>query len=192
MRRKNVLMISYFFPPRGGPGVQRTLYFAKYLSDFGYRPLVVHGGRRPAGGPQDTSLLEELNSQVLRFEFPAFEPACLTRPFSKWLNRRGRISQGLAWRLDRLTGYLEQCVSPDELVFWADRMTNPVIQLAKRYKARMIYSTADPFSNHYLAWRVKKALGLPWVADFRDLWTQDQRYNPKPRFRARRDSRYEQ
>lgn len=188
---KNLLFISYFFPPMGGSGVQRSMYFAKYLPDFGYRPIVIQGGPRPQGGPTDESLLEELHGQVLRREFPAFEPASFTRPVGRALARLGRYGVGIAWRIGVLTDRVENRLSPDALALWARRLVDRVTCIAKRTRAVAIYSTSDPYSNHYLAWHVQRQTGLPWVADFRDLWTQDWTYDPHPAFRARRDRYWE-
>src|SRR5207253_8074720 len=60
---KSVLYLAYFFPPRGGAGVQRSLKFAKYLPEFGWRPLIVANGALAADGVtrmQDSSLLRDL------------------------------------------------------------------------------------------------------------------------------------
>jgi len=184
---KRALMITYFFPPDAGSGVQRSLYFAKYLSEFGYQPLVVHGTQRPRGGPLDYGLLDELGPEVRRFEYRGVEVAMVTAPVWKRLARMGRIGEGLAWRIGTMTDRLDQRMSPDALAMWARRLVGPVTKLARRMKADVIYSTSDPFSNHYLAWRVKRETGLPWVADFRDLWTQDWAYDPHPELRARQD-----
>jgi len=188
---KNVLFISYLFPPMGGSGVQRSMYFAKYLPDYGYRPIVIHGSPRPQGGARDESLLEELDGRVHRLEFPAFEPASLTRPVGRALARLGRYGEGIAWRIGVLTNRIESRLSPDELVLWARRLVGRVSRIAKRTRATAIYSTAGPYSSHFLAWRVKGHTGLPWVADFRDLWTQNWTYDPHPAFRARRDRYWE-
>ncbi|HDI51414.1 MAG TPA: glycosyltransferase [Bacteroidetes bacterium] len=181
---KAVLMISYVFPPVGGSGVQRTLYFTKYLPEFGYRPIVVHGGQRPQGGVQDKSLLKELNPNIIRFQFLPFELACLTVPIAKVFRNLGHIGAGLSWIIEALTNYIERRISPDELLFWALRLVNQIIQLVKRFDVKLIYSTFDPASNHYLAWQVKRRMGLPWVADFRDLWYTK---SECPAFRVRRD-----
>jgi hypothetical protein len=69
--RKRVLVVSYYFPPSGGPGVQRILKFVKYLPEFGFDPavLTVAEGDYPA---RDESLLEEIPATVpvLRTRIP--------------------------------------------------------------------------------------------------------------------------
>ncbi len=185
-----VLMISYLFPPTAGSGVQRSLYFAKYLPAFGYRPIVLRGGTRPGREGEDPSLVREVEDAV-RITEPAAEPACLFENVLGWLGKRGRVGGAVAWRGRRLLRRFERRLSPDELVFWSRRALPRVRSAIARYRPSVLYSTSPPICNHYVAWRLKQETGLPWVADFRDLWTQDWGYQAGPAFSQRRDRTYE-
>jgi glycosyltransferase involved in cell wall biosynthesis len=173
---KNLLMISYFFPPQGGPGVQRVMYFARDLPDLGYRPVVLHGDGRPAGMPRDESLLGELPTGLRQYRFGQFEPGCLLHPVIRRLERFGRVGKALSWRVGALCRRIEHGLSPDELVLWARHVLPAAMHLVELEDIDAIYSTSDPYSNHYLAWLLKRRTGLPWLADFRDLWTTDKLY----------------
>jgi glycosyltransferase involved in cell wall biosynthesis len=189
---KTALMICYHFPPVAASGVYRSLYFAKHLPSFGYKPVVVHGVKSPRGEIVDNGLLAELPAEVKMVPFPAVEPACWTRPIEKRLKRLGRIGERLCWRIRTATEAVERRMSPDASLFWARRLIRPLLEVIKRENVAILYSTSDPFSDHYLAWQLKQHTGLPWVADFRDLWTQDWTYSPAPASRVRRDLAYEQ
>lgn len=190
-RLKTILMISYAFPPRGGSGVQRSLYFAKHLPAFGFRPIIIQGAASSGGGPVDSTLLKEISPETPRFEFPAFEIAHMATRLGRWLEKGGRLGSGLAWRLKNAAVGIENRLSPDGLIFWARQVFPRALHLIKRFKPDVIYSTADPLSNHYLAWMLKRHTGLPWVADFRDLWTQDWGYTFGSRHKQRSDMAWE-
>ena len=187
---KKVLMVSYLFPPTGGSGVQRSMYFAKYLPEFGYEPVVIRGGTRPGREGEDATLLSGLEDTV-GITVPPFEPACLSEPVVRALRRCGRVGEGVAWRLKRLSRRVEMRMSPDELLLWSWR-TLPVARAAvRRYRPEIIYSTSPPVCNHYIAWRLKRETGLPWTADFRDLWTENWTYGGVPAYVRRRDRAWE-
>jgi glycosyltransferase involved in cell wall biosynthesis len=84
-----------------------------------------------------------------------------------------RLTSGLAWRFESWIGG-EPC--PDEYVAWARRSIDPLIRMIRRHRVDVLYSTFSPASNHWLGLMLKRQTGLPWVADFRDLWTDDYRY----------------
>jgi len=185
-------MISYYFPPTGGPCVQRTLYFTKYLRHWNYEPLVVHSAVVPYGFPEDSSLLAELPGDTRRFSRGISGPAGAVDLAASWLAGRGRIGRGLAWRLVAGFNWCTAGVSPDPYVFWANGLLKPLIRLVKKHGIDVLYSTSCPYSDHYLALKIKNETGIPWVADFRDLWTQDKAYVPTPGWRWRRDKCLEQ
>jgi hypothetical protein len=188
---KKVLMISYVFPPTGGSGVQRSMYFAKYLPEFEYEPCVVCGRPRSKGGVTDPRLLSELGRDLNRMTVPCIEPACLFRPIGRFCAQFGRIGKGIAWRIGSVNDWVEKLLSPDALLPWARWYAGRVATWARSQGVSLIYSTSDPYSNHLLAWLVHRQLRLPWVADFRDLWTTDWMYDRIHRRVTARDQRYE-
>ncbi len=149
---RTVLLLAYFFPPLGGAGVQRTLKFAKYLPEYGYRPVVVTTRSRhyPASDP---TLLAELPGTVPVMR--ARDPAML-----RWATL-GFDYLGMA--------------GPRAVVSWADgaaawipAATVLALRATRRHRPSVILSSAPPFATHLAAWTTARRTGLPWVADFRD------------------------
>lgn len=172
---KRVLMICAAFPPTGGPGVQRTAKFAKYLPQFGWQPTVWTTQHLPPL-PRDPSLLRDVPESVVihRFETP----------------RAGSDDASGHWRWRRMRQRIASLTPPDYLAGWARRSTAPLLRIIERDRIDAIYSTYSPPSCHVLAQRLKRLTGLPWVADFRDLWTDDYGYNA-PGWRRWLDRRME-
>ena len=176
---RRVLMICHAFPPTGGPGVQRSLKFAKYLPEFGWRPYIWSAG--PLRGlPPDRTLLAEIPTCAERRTLPAAE----------W-DRRLSTTGALGWRVEAmLRGLLDRLV-PDDCVDWALRSYGPMLRWARRERINAIYSTYSPASNHLLGLLLKQATGLPWVADFRDLWTDNYAYHCSRAWQHRANVRIE-
>ena len=171
-------MISCAFPPIGGPGVQRSAKFAKYLPQFGWRPIV-WAARNLPGLPLDPSLLADLprdldvhRSPCSRFWSPA-TPA--DRPPTG-------LRSALHWRLRRWQALVAYNLIPDPMIFWALAGYRRLRRIIAQERIDVIYSTYSPASNHLLGWLLHRATGWPWVADFRDLWTDDYGYSA-PRWR---------
>ena len=174
--RHRVLMIACAFPPTGGVGVLRALKFAKLLPQWGWTPVVWSGGEMP-GLPRDESLLGELPPAVEQHVLPVANPqARLERWLSvcqTWPAPLPRLADGLAWRMGRLLGRARSLCFPDDQVWWARHSYRRLLQLVEEHPVDAIWSTFSPGSNHLLAMWVQQATGLPWIADFRDLWTDD-------------------
>lgn len=168
-RSRKVLMISCAFPPTGGPGVQRSAKFSKYLPAFGWRPIVWCAGPL-AALPRDDSLLADLPDEVA-IHTHAYEPD--RRPGGLLAELTRRAAGRLGWSHANPT---VNTPHPDEFITWADSSVDPLLSLIDREHISVIYSTFSPASNHCLAMALKARTGLPWLADFRDLWTDDYRY----------------
>jgi glycosyltransferase involved in cell wall biosynthesis len=150
---RTALFLAYYFPPLGGGGVQRSLAFARYLPEFGYRPIVVTG---PAlgevqWGPVDSTLAERVPSEIEVVRVRGPEP--------------GRTS-GWRCRAERWLR-LEEPFSR----WWVDE----VIAAAGDYvqSVDLIYASMSPFETGEAAGRLAEAAGKPWVADLRDPWALD-------------------
>lgn len=183
---RRVLMIACAFPPTGGPGVQRAAKFAKYLPRMGWRPIVWCVDRMD-DFPQDRSLADELPREVAVHRFGC---GGLAHGLRRSLETKdgggapGRIATALGWRLDR---WLRRRAFPDGYAAWARASVRPLLRLIERERIELIWSTFSPASNHLLGLTLKRRTGLPWVADFRDLWTDDYRYEPVSEARRRAD-----
>lgn len=158
--RRRVLFIAYFFPPLGGAGVYRTLKFVKYLPEFGWEAVVLtcQTGRRYL---QDISLHQDIPPGTPIHRAPILDPD----PGLAFLNRL---------RLRPLSNWARRWLAlPDLRVGWlpgAYRMGRNII---RQESIQAIYSTSFPYTGHLIGQALKKASGLPWVADFRDEWTQN-------------------
>jgi glycosyltransferase involved in cell wall biosynthesis len=149
---RTVLLLAYFFPPLGGAGVQRTLKFARYLPEYGYRPVVVTTRSRhyPASDP---TLLAELPGDVPVLR--ARDPAIL-----RWAT--------LGFDYLDLAGPRAVVSWADGAAAWIPAATALALRAVRRYRPPVILSSAPPFAAHLAAWTTARLTGLPWVADFRD------------------------
>lgn len=163
---RNVLMISAAFPPTGGPGVQRSVKFCKYLPQVGWHPTV-WAADPLEGFPQDETLLNEVPDgvNVLRRSYGMGS----AKIKSLWVLVRNLVEERS----------MAPCNHPDELIGWARQSLHEVRRLVHEQQIDAVYSTFSPGSNHWLGMQIQRAAGLPWIADFRDLWTDDYRYAPR-------------
>ena len=173
--RKKVLIISYYWPPAGGPGVQRWLKFVKYLPDFGFEPHV-YIPENPTYPLIDENLLDEVTTDAIIIKRPIFEPYGLAAVFSK--NKSKKISSGIIPN-PRKQSVVEKTMLwvrgnafiPDARVFWV----KPSIKFLKKYieenQIDTIITTGPPHSLHLIGLGLKKELKITWLADFRDPWT---------------------
>ncbi|MEE9295700.1 MAG: glycosyltransferase [Phycisphaerae bacterium] len=192
-RPRRLLMISHAFPPVGGAGVQRSAMFAKFLPQFGWSPLVWTADY-VVGWPRDESLLADLPADLDRRSLDTLKrrnrrQRRSTVPVGGALHARARgaLGQMWAWRVARARWGFRQWLLPDDQVLWAFASLRCLKRIARDEGIDAIYSTYSPASSHLLAWRLKEATGKPWVADFRDLWTDN--YDHTDRSKIRRGAR---
>ncbi|MBK8656447.1 MAG: glycosyltransferase family 4 protein [Haliscomenobacter sp.] len=173
---KKVLILTYYWPPAGGPGVQRVLKFVKYLPDWGWEPLIltVKNGEYPA---LDPSLLKEIPEGVKVYATQSLEF------FSLFKRLTGRNSQApietyilnrkqAGWK-DRLFAWIRQNLFlPDARLGWAPFAFRKGMEIIRKEKPALIFSSSPPHSLQLAARRLARQSGLPWVADFRDPWTE--------------------
>jgi len=174
---KKVLIISYYFPPCGGSGVQRTLKFVKYLPQFGWQPVVLTA--RNADYPAyDSSLLMEIPETVPIYKTRIFEPYALYR---KWTGRPAGEAVDIAtltlseterrrWT-ERLAEWVRDAFFvPDARIGWLPFALWKGLTIVPREGVQLLYSSAPPYTCHLIGLFLKRLTGLPWVADFRDSW----------------------
>ncbi|MBE99255.1 glycosyltransferase family 4 protein [Flavobacterium coralii] len=170
-----VLIITYYWPPAGGPGVQRWLKFVKYLPDFGIEP-VVYVPENPTYPLIDKGLQDEVNPQAVIIKKRITEPYNWASAFSKKSTKD--ISSGIIpdkkkqSLLQRLMLWVRgNLFIPDARVLWV----KPSVAYLKDYIAKQgiktVITTGPPHSLHLIGLQLKKEKGIKWVADFRDPWT---------------------
>jgi glycosyltransferase involved in cell wall biosynthesis len=183
---KNILIISYYYPPLGGSGVQRTLKFAKYLQEKGNKVIVLTVGEG-SSGVIDASLLNDLSLNIKVVRAKAGEPV-----FTKLLNKfkqsksssyeessDSSTNSGTSGVQNKFKIYLKKAALkayinlfiPDDKITWKQHAVLEAFDIIKRENIDVIYSTSAPYTSHLIALELKNKTGLPWVADFRDPWT---------------------
>jgi glycosyltransferase involved in cell wall biosynthesis len=167
---KKVLVISYYFPPMGMAGVQRTLKFVKYLPDYNWKPTVltiVPGGYYA----KDYSLLKEIEDKdinIVRVE-SKMEPTQMLKKNDTVIMPKETIR--------KLVSKSSQVfLLPDNKIGWKNRAVKAAEELLERENFDVIYSTAPPYTDFIIGKELKEKFHLPLVFDYRDAWT-DNPYN---------------
>ncbi len=172
---KKLLIITYYWPPAGGPGVQRWLKFVKYLPDFDIQPIV-YVPENPTYPIVDEGLLNEVSDKAIILKNKIFEPYQLAGIFSK--KQTQKISSGIIPAakkqsvLEKLLLWVRgNLFIPDARKYWV----NPSVAYLKKYiqenNIDTIVTSGPPHSLHLIGLKLKEELGVKWFADFRDPWT---------------------
>jgi len=171
---KKVLIITYYWPPAGGPGVQRWLKFVKYLKGFDVEP-VVYIPENPHYPIIDNSLLDEIPEGIKIMKLPIKEPYGFAKLFFK--QKTQTISSGIIPKkkpspIEKLMLFVRgNFFIPDARVGWV----KPSVEFLKDYLIEnpvdVIITTGPPHSLHLIGKELKKQTQTTWIADFRDPWT---------------------
>ena len=171
---KRLLIITYYWPPTGGSGVQRWVKFSKYLPEFGWQP-VVYTPENPEQLARDESLLKDIPACAEVIKTHISEPYAIYRRLTG--GKAGQEvnpvnAQKKSWK-QRLSLWIRgNCFIPDPRVGWV----RPSVRFLKKYLREhpvdAVVTTGPPQSVHLIGLRLKKELGLRWIADFRDPWTE--------------------
>lgn len=167
---KRVLVISYYWPPSGGSGVQRWVKMCKYLPSYGWQP-VVYTPENPALTSMDDTLAADIPPQVEVVKTRIFEPGHFAR---KSTGAQVTPINGQKKTLkQRIAMWIRgNCFIPDPRVLWVGSSVRFLKKYLKEHPVDVIVSTGPPHSMHLIARRVALATGIPWIADFRDPWTK--------------------
>lgn len=175
MEQKKLLIITYYFPPAGGPGVQRWLKFVKYLPEFGVQPIV-YVPENPTYPIVDEGLVSQISDQVIVLKNKIWEPYQLASVFSK--NKTKKISSGIFPHKKKQT-FLDKTFLwirgnlfiPDARVFWVKPSVAYLEKYIKDNNIDTIVTSGPPHSLHLIGLELKEKLNVKWFADFRDPWT---------------------
>lgn len=175
MNKKKVLIISYYWPPAGGPGVQRWLKFVKYLPDFGIEPIV-YIPENPSYPLVDESLISEVSKELTIIKQPISEPYKLAGFLSK--KNTKSISKGLIPETKKQT-IMERLLLlirgnffiPDARKNWVKPSVKYLSTYIRDFNIDTVITTGPPHSMHLIGMQLKENLGVKWLADFRDPWT---------------------
>ena len=169
-----MLIISYYWPPSGGPGVQRWLKFVKYLPEFNIEPILFIP--KNANYPLlDKSLSDDVNKDLKVIQFPITEISGFLPKF-KFLNsvRSGNISkphnQSL---LQKIIFFIRgNLFIPDMKIFWKSSSVNFLSDYLPKNNIDTIITTGPPHSVHLIGLELKRKLNINWISDFRDPWVK--------------------
>lgn len=171
---KKVLIISYYWPPSGGSGVQRWLKFSKYLPENGWKPII-YTPKDPQFQLEDRELLLDVPAEAEVWKAPIWEPYALKdRIFG-----RGRAGQN-AGIIESQRKFKHRVVSwirgnlfiPDPRVFWVRPSINFLKKRIAEHNIGVVVTTGPPHSMHLIGLGLKRALDIRWIADFRDPWSE--------------------
>jgi len=176
MEQKKILIITYYWPPAGGPGVQRWLKFAKYLPESGWNP-VIYTPENPSYPLLDESLLKDVPQNIEIVKTKIWEPYQLAEKLNK-SNKKFKAGQfdvgkNQSWK-SRLSIWVRgNFFIPDARVFWVKPSIKFLEQYLKENKIDVVVTSGPPHSLHMIGLGLKKKLpNLKWIADFRDPWTE--------------------
>lgn len=175
MSGKRVLIITYYWPPAGGPGVQRWLKFVKYLPDYGIHPIV-YIPENPSYPILDQTLLDEIPQEVTILKQPIAEPYKLAEFLSKKSSQT--ISSGVIPK-EKKQSLIQQLMLyvrgnyfiPDARKAWVKPSVNYLSDVIKKEQIDAVITTGPPHSLHLIGLQLQAQLGIKWIADFRDPWT---------------------
>ena len=172
---KKVLIITYYWPPAGGPGVQRWLKFVKYLPEFNIKPIV-YCPKNPAYPTFDYSLYRDLSDELTVLKHPINEPMKVLNKFFR--DKINNYSKGIIPKvnkqslLDRLLIFIRgNFFVPDSRIFWVRPSVKYLSNYISNNQIDTIITTGPPHSIHLIGMELKSKFKLKWFSDFRDPWT---------------------
>lgn len=171
---QKVLILTYYWPPAGGPGVQRWLKFVKYLPEFGIEPIL-YVPENPSYPIIDDMLVEEIPKGVTVLRKKIREPYRWASLLSK--SKTQTISRGMIAK--KKQGFLEKILLwvrgnlfiPDARVAWVKPSLDFLGSYLQEHKIGTVITTGPPHSVHLIGLGLKDKFDIRWIADFRDPWT---------------------
>ncbi|MEE4310902.1 MAG: glycosyltransferase [candidate division KSB1 bacterium] len=178
---KKVLIISYYWPPAGGPAAQRVVKFSKYFPELGWQPVIltVKDGEFPYVDP---FLEEDLSHDVIVSRAKSWEPFSV---YKKVTRRSEEDALPVGLLTHEKKGFVE-CISrwiranmfiPDARIGWTPSAVRRGMQLVRRHKIDLILTSSPPHSSQLIGHALQGKTGIPWVADLRDPWTTIRYYD---------------
>jgi hypothetical protein len=173
---KKALIITYYWPPSGGAGVQRWLKFSKYMPQFGWQPIIYtpENGELPV---TDQSLFKEISSETVVLKTPIWEPYDIYKKIIGQ-DKNEKINTGFLTEnkkpklAEKISVWLRgNLFIPDARKYWIKPSVKYLEKYLNKNPVDVIISTGPPHSMHLIARKIKEKTGIPWLADFRDPWT---------------------
>jgi len=172
---KKVLIITYYWPPAGGSGVQRWLKFTKYLPKYNWQPIV-YTPENPYFEVKDQALLNDVPSEAEIYKTPIWEPYALKdKLFGKGSKSQsaGVITNKKSLKNKVLNWVRGNVFIPDPKIYWVKPSVKALLKKIQEEEIDHIVTTGPPHSMHLIGFGLKKAMpNLKWIADFRDPWSE--------------------
>lgn len=180
---RKVLIISYYYPPLGGPGVQRALKFTKYLPEFGWEPHVLTV-KEIQYYVHDPSLMKDIPPIATIYRTESLDPMRVSARFLRERRHQHQADRGRrngtgrrlrqdSWLVRAYRGLKDAFVIPDMQVGWAPFAIRAGLDIIKRERIDVVLCTMPPFSSALIARSLKRRSGVPYVLDYRDSWNDD-------------------
>lgn len=191
---KRALIITYYWPPAGGPGVQRWLKFIKYFKDFDIEPIVFVP-ENPSYPLMDEKFIDEVPSDLEIIKLPIKEPYGLAKFMGK--KKTTQLSSGIISAKNEST--IEKVMLfvrgnffiPDARIGWVKPSVQFLSNYLKENPVDVLITTGPPHSLHLIGIQLKRIMGIKWLADFRDPWTTIH-YHQSLRLNERSQKKHEQ
>lgn len=179
LNNNKVLIITYYWPPSGGSGVQRWLKFVKYLPSFGWEPYIFTP-ENPSFDIRDESLLKDVPDEAEVIRFPIWEPYNAFMRLSSMLGsaRSAKPTELVSVKkrslFQRVSTWIRgNLFIPDPRRFWVRPSVAFLHEFLEENQITTIVTTGPPHSIHLIGLKLrKKNPGLRWIADFRDPWSE--------------------
>ena len=172
---KKVLIITYYWPPAGGSGVQRWLKFTKYLPKYNWQPII-YTPENPYFEVQDEALLNDIPTEAKIWKTPIWEPYALKdKLFGKGSESQsaGVITNKKSLKNKVLNWVRGNVFIPDPKIYWVKPSIKVLLKRIQEEDIDHIVTTGPPHSMHLIGLGLKKAMpNLKWIADFRDPWSE--------------------
>ncbi len=186
-----VLIVTYYWPPSGGSGVQRWLKFVKYLHEFGIE-AIVYTVANPSYAITDASLANEIPKNVAVLKQPIWEPNNVLHRFRKNATKEsaGFLNPNPSF-LGKLLQYIRaNYFIPDARRFWVKPSVKFLTTYLQKNSVDAIITSGPPHSLHLIGLELKKKLAVNWLADFRDPWTEIDYFEHLPLTKRARSLHY--
>jgi glycosyltransferase involved in cell wall biosynthesis len=174
---KKVLIISYYWPPAGGPGVQRIVKFTRELPNFGWQPLILTV-KDPSSPARDESLLDQIPKSCKVYKTTTLEPFTIYKYFTGKDKNESLAKDTIIKHSDeKVSEKISRIIRanlflPDARVGWIPSMVKHGLRIINDETPDIIFSTSPPHSLQLGAKKLAKKSGLKWIADFRDPWIE--------------------
>lgn len=169
---KKVLIITYYWPPSAGGGVQRWLKFAKYLSEYGWAPII-YTPENPDFDLKDDSLLTDVSGELTVVKNRIWEPYGLLRIFPSKKGKSSNIGQvsNKGFKKKVMSWVRGNLLIPDPRKFWVKPSIKFLLDYLKEHDIDTIVTTGPPHSMHLIGLGIKKRMDVKWLVDIRDPWS---------------------